>query len=104
MYLGRIVEEGPAAALAASPLHPYTAALMAAAPSLARSKPSSLTLQGEPPSPVHPPAGCPFHPRCPMAIDRCREERPLLTEWQPQRTSACHRAVEVPAILGKAEV
>jgi oligopeptide/dipeptide ABC transporter ATP-binding protein len=101
MYLGRIVEEGPGPALTNEPLHPYTVALLAAAPSLTRSKPARIALQGEPPSPTNPPSGCAFHPRCPLAADRCRAERPALLEWQPGRLAACHFALEVPARLGK---
>lgn len=102
MYLGRIVEEGPAEAVATHPLHPYTVALLEAAPSLARSKPAHIALRGEPPSPTNPPPGCAFHPRCPMAADLCRSERPALMEWLPGRKSACHFALDVPAMLGKA--
>ncbi len=102
MYLGRIVEEGPTDAIATTPLHPYTVALLEAAPTLARSKPARIALQGEPPSPTDPPSGCAFHPRCPMAADRCRSERPELTEWLTGRKSACHFALDVPEILGKA--
>ena len=102
MYLGRIVEEGPAGALSENPLHPYTVALLEAAPSLARSEPARIALQGEPPSPTNPPPGCAFHPRCPMATELCQSERPELTEWLPGRKSACHFALDVPTILGKA--
>jgi len=72
MYLGRIVEEGPAADVAANPQHPYTRALLEAVPG-DRALPR---LVGEPASPLHPPTGCAFHPRCPVAFDRCREESP----------------------------
>jgi oligopeptide/dipeptide ABC transporter ATP-binding protein len=102
MYLGRIVEEGPAGALAAKPLHPYTSALLAAAPSLRRAEPAKIALRGEPPSPTNPPAGCAFHPRCPMAQERCRLDRPELLEWLPGRRSACHFALDVPSTLGGA--
>ncbi len=103
MYLGRIVEEGPAESISTYPLHPYTVALLEAAPTLERSKPAHIALQGEPPSPTNPPSGCAFHPRCPMAADVCRSERPELTEWLPGRKSACHFALDVPAALGKAQ-
>jgi oligopeptide/dipeptide ABC transporter ATP-binding protein len=102
MYLGRIVEEGPTKSIAMNPLHPYTVALLEAAPSLGRSKPAEIGLQGEPPSPTNPPPGCAFHPRCPMATDLCRHERPDLVEWLPGRKSACHYALDVPASLGRA--
>ena len=103
MYLGRIVEEGPADALSTNPIHPYTVALMDAAPTLARSTPARIALKGEPPSPSNPPSGCAFHPRCPMAADLCSDERPELIEWLPGRKSACHFALDVPATLGKAQ-
>ena len=85
MYLGRIVEEGPTESIAAEPLHPYTVALLAAAPTLERASPARIALEGEPPSPTNPPSGCAFHPRCPMAAEQCREERPELREWAPGR-------------------
>jgi oligopeptide/dipeptide ABC transporter ATP-binding protein len=100
MYLGRIVEEGPTESIAAEPLHPYTVALLAAAPTLERASPARIALEGEPPSPTNPPSGCAFHPRCPMAADQCREVRPELREWTPGRHSACHFALEVPNRLG----
>lgn len=100
MYLGRIVEEGPTESIAAEPLHPYTVALLAAAPTLERASPARISLEGEPPSPTNPPSGCAFHPRCPMAAEQCREERPELREWAPGRRSACHFALEVPIRLG----
>lgn len=81
MYLGRVVESGRAEDIWRQPAHPYTAALLAAAPlanpRLARARPRQ-TLQGELPSPLTPPAGCAFHTRCPIAQDLCRRERPLL--------------------------
>jgi oligopeptide/dipeptide ABC transporter ATP-binding protein len=90
MYLGRIVEEGPAQQVTSSPLHPYTAALLSAVP---EPDPLSgrvrLILQGEPPSPARPPSGCAFHPRCPIARPRCREESPPLERISPGRAAAC---------------
>ena len=79
MYLGRIVEIAPAHELVASPRHPYTRALLAAAPTLAPGGTHKLILHGDVPSPIDPPAGCPFHPRCPHAGERCRRELPVLT-------------------------
>ncbi|HEX9286142.1 MAG TPA: ABC transporter ATP-binding protein [Thermoanaerobaculia bacterium] len=90
MYLGRIVEEGNAAEVVARPLHPYTAALLSAAPeadpTLRRSR---IALAGEPPSPASPPTGCAFHPRCPIARPRCRIESPPLAPFDEGRFTAC---------------
>ncbi len=90
MYLGRIVEEGPADALFAAPNHPYTQALLAEVPRLDRRKRAFAPVKGEIPSPLAPPPGCHFHPRCPHALPRCRAESPLLREIAPGRRSACH--------------
>jgi len=91
MYLGRIAEIGPKAAVFARPLHPYTEALIAAAPVPdPRAKRDRLVLEGDIPSPVDPPAGCRFHTRCPYVFDRCRVEEPALREVEPGRTVACH--------------
>jgi len=95
MYLGKIVELGPADELTAAPLHPYTVALLSAAPSLQRARGNRIRLEGEPPKPTDPPSGCSFHPRCPMARPVCSVETPPLIEWQPGRFSACHFALEV---------
>ncbi len=95
MYLGRIVEEAPTEELFADPIHPYTRALIAAAPKIGRGKrrPGSA-LGGDVPSPMRPPPGCAFHPRCPLAQDRCRETRPTLEALpgRPAHTAACHVA------------
>ncbi|QFU16096.1 ABC transporter ATP-binding protein [Microvirga thermotolerans] len=90
MYLGRIVEVGPASAVFAAPAHPYSAALIAASPSAARRKRAFQPLKGELPSPLAPPKGCPFHPRCDRAMSICREVRPALKEIAPGRSAACH--------------
>jgi peptide/nickel transport system ATP-binding protein len=90
MYLGRIVEMSPTAALFATPNHPYTQALLAEIPRLNRRKRSFQPIKGEIPSPLNPPQGCAFHPRCPHAIPICREVRPPLVEIAPGRVSACH--------------
>ena len=84
MYLGRIVEQAPRRALFSRPRHPYTQALLDAAPSLARRKSAGTLhrqkLKGDPPSPINPPPGCAFAERCPRAQPRCREERPELRD------------------------
>ncbi len=91
MYLGRIVEHTDKVTIFAQPLHPYTQALMAAVPvadpSVRRDK---KHVMGDVPSPIDRPAGCHFHPRCPMAQPRCRVEEPLLREIQPGHRVACH--------------
>ena len=96
-YLGRVVEEGPSREVTLRPLHPYTAALVSAAPDAdpfgTRRR---IALAGSPPSAVTPPGGCPFHPRCPIARERCREERPELREVAPGRTAACFYPGEMP--------
>ncbi|OGH04437.1 MAG: hypothetical protein A2600_04055 [Candidatus Lambdaproteobacteria bacterium RIFOXYD1_FULL_56_27] len=89
MYLGRIVESGPAEVLAKNPLHPYTQALWASVPNLGSPKTSSSPLPGEVPSLIHPPGGCPFHPRCPKATAPCLEHRPGLKEMAPGHFVAC---------------
>ncbi len=94
MYLGRIVETGPAGELYDRPLHPYARALVSAVPSLDRRRGGRIRLRGEPPKPTNPPPGCPFHPRCPMARPVCGEREPELAEWLPGRMAACHFALE----------
>ncbi|SER08813.1 oligopeptide/dipeptide ABC transporter, ATP-binding protein, C-terminal domain-containing protein [Faunimonas pinastri] len=90
MYLGRVVEEGSAGELFAEPNHPYTQALLREVPRLDNRHASFNPLKGELPSPLSPPSGCHFHPRCPFAMERCRVERPALKEIAPGRRSACH--------------
>jgi oligopeptide transport system ATP-binding protein len=91
MYLGRIVEAGEARAVCRSPQHPYTQALLSAVPVVdPTSKRRRILLSGDVPSPLNPPAGCPFHPRCPVAEARCRTVPPLLRATQPDRWTACH--------------
>jgi dipeptide transport system ATP-binding protein len=92
MYLGRIVERADRRTLFAAPLHPYTQALLAATPSLAARRAPSPP-RGEPPSPLAPPAGCAFHGRCPLAVERCRHEAPALRAVGATSV-ACHRAGE----------
>jgi peptide/nickel transport system ATP-binding protein len=90
MYLGRIVEEAPAEDVFASPNHPYTQALLTGVPRIDSRKRAFSAVKGEIPSPLNPPSGCHFHPRCPHAMARCREETPALKEIAPGRRSACH--------------
>jgi peptide/nickel transport system ATP-binding protein len=90
MYLGRVVEEGPAEELFARPNHPYTVALLAEIPRLDTRRRDFVPIKGEIPSPLDPPQGCHFHPRCPHAMARCKVEAPALKEIAPGRRSACH--------------
>ena len=90
MYLGRIVEMAPTVELFAKPNHPYAQALLAEVPRLGREKREFKPIEGEIPSPLDPPPGCHFHPRCPFAMPRCREEIPALKEIAPGRYAACH--------------
>jgi len=91
LYLGQVVEQGEAARVLARPVHPYTRALRAAVPDLSEALPRPETRRADPPDPAKPPSGCRFHPRCPIAVDRCRTERPQLREVGG-RLTACHRA------------
>lgn len=90
MYLGRIVEEAPAEEVFARPNHPYAQALLAEVPRIDARKRRFAAIKGELPSPLHPPSGCHFHPRCPHAMDRCRIEAPVLREIASGHRSACH--------------
>jgi peptide/nickel transport system ATP-binding protein len=87
MYLGRLVEIGETAALFTRPRHPYTRMLLDAVPDLAMGGRRRSPIGGEPPNPIDPPPGCPFHPRCPLAIGICRTERPAFVD-----NVACHLA------------
>jgi len=91
MYLGRIVEVAPTAALFAAPRHPYTVALLSAIPEPDPTRPlRPLHLTGDMPSPINPPAGCRFHTRCPRAAGLCRSDRPDLRAMSPGHLAACH--------------
>jgi oligopeptide/dipeptide ABC transporter ATP-binding protein len=95
MYLGRIVEHAPADQLFANPKHPYTQALLAAAPIpdpvIERTRPRRI-IKGELPSPLNPPAGCVFHPRCPLATEDCKKAVPAARELAPGHLVACIHA------------
>jgi len=90
MYVGRVVEYGTSEQVFTRPLHPYTKALIAAVPSVTSRGRARLKLSGEPPDPGNPPSGCPFHPRCPDAIDVCRVTRPELAPTPEGQSVACH--------------
>ncbi|MDX2218847.1 MAG: ABC transporter ATP-binding protein [Burkholderiales bacterium] len=90
MYLGRVVESAPTEDVFRDPLHPYTQALLAEVPRLDQRRKDFVAIKGEIPSPINPPSGCHFHPRCPHATDRCRAEAPALAEVAPGRVVACH--------------
>jgi peptide/nickel transport system ATP-binding protein len=90
MYLGRLVEVAPAEELFAHPNHPYTQALLAEVPTLDATRRVYKPIAGELPSPLDPPPGCAFHPRCPHAFARCKVERPAIREVAPGHISACH--------------
>ncbi|KDB80938.1 oligopeptide ABC transporter, ATP-binding protein AppF [Bordetella bronchiseptica CARE970018BB] len=90
MYLGRVVELAPTIQVFEHANHPYTQALLAELPTLRVQRRQYRPIKGELPSPLAPPPGCAFHPRCPHAMPRCSVERPLLREIAPGHTSACH--------------
>ena len=107
MYLGKIVESGPSGELCGNPGHPYTKALLSSAPSLVPGrKLDRIVLEGDVPSPVDPPKGCRFHPRCPMKRDLCEREEPELKERlaYPGHLSACHFAEEVKTLSARGRV
>src|SRR5512141_2002178 len=95
MYLGKIVELGRAADIIERPRHPYTRALVSAIPTpnpdVERTR-QRIVLPGDPPSPMNPPAGCAFHPRCPYAREICKASIPPLAPFEPSREVACVRA------------
>jgi oligopeptide/dipeptide ABC transporter ATP-binding protein len=90
MYLGRIVEQGPAATVVRDPQHPYTKALLSVVPRRdPRERHTGLVLRGETPDAVRIPTGCRFHPRCPVAIDRCSRDEPELLPLAADHDAAC---------------
>ena len=90
MYLGRVVEQAPSEEIFHSPLHPYTKILLGSVPSLEARREKRHVIAGDVPSPLNPPPGCPFHPRCPEAKDVCRTEVPTVIEKSPGHSTACH--------------
>ena len=97
MYLGRIVEIGPKRAVYDAPQHPYTQALLSAAPSPDPDAPlRRIVLEGDVPNPSRIPTGCSFHTRCPVATELCRNERPVLRSVAPGQSAACHHAKPMP--------
>ena len=97
MYLGRIVELAPRERIFAQPQHPYTEALMAAAPIAApKARSARLVIEGDVPSPINPPPGCHFHTRCPYAEARCKVDAPPLQEIAPGHVVACHLRQPAP--------
>lgn len=90
MYLGRIVEQGPAESIFESPNHPYSQALLAEAPQIRYSKRVFAPIGGEIPSPINPPKGCHFHPRCAKRVDLCSDKKPEFVSLSAHRRSACH--------------
>jgi peptide/nickel transport system ATP-binding protein len=93
MYVGRVMEYGPAEQLFARPRHPYTEALLSNVPSTKRGQVGrKIILRGEPADPINPPAGCPFHPRCLYTQEVCKQIVPALEEQAPGHQAACHFA------------
>jgi len=98
LYLGKVAEIGPTDVLLRAPAHPYTVALRSAVPEVdVTGRRSRVVLPGDPPDAANPPPGCVFHPRCPLAIERCRTEPPALRDVGSGHQAACHRAEDVLA-------
>jgi oligopeptide transport system ATP-binding protein len=95
MYAGRIVERGGTDEVLGRPGHPYTEALLRSVPRAEARQQDLYAIPGTPPNPAHHPAGCPFHPRCELVVERCRTERPELVTLSEGRAAACHRTGEV---------
>ena len=98
MYLGKIVELGDARTVLEKPLHPYTKALISAVPIIDPTREhlrKRIVLPGDPPSPMNPPVGCRFHPRCPYMIEACKAQVPPLVDWEENHFAACIRVREI---------
>ena len=98
MYLGKIVELGDARTVLEKPLHPYTKALISAVPIIDPAREHArkrIVLPGDPPSPINPPIGCRFHPRCPYMIEACKAQVPPLVDWGENHFAACIRVPEI---------
>ena len=101
MYLGRVVEHAPSEEIFRSPLHPYTKILLESVPSIEARREKRTVIAGDVPSPLNPPAGCPFHTRCPEVMDVCRTEVPAVIEKSPDHSVACHLyTIGTPAPAG----
>jgi oligopeptide/dipeptide ABC transporter ATP-binding protein len=94
------VEDGPSLDLFGEPAHPYTAGLLRSTPRLDVVMPRLTAIEGAPPDLLHPPTGCAFHPRCPLASDRCREEVPPLEAVGDQRAAACFKPYAINGLQG----
>ena len=102
MYLGKVVELGPAAEVATEPLHPYSQALMSAAPTMDdASRRERIVLSGDVPNPIDPPHGCRFHTRCPFVLDICRTDEPPPLEHRAGTIVACHLHDHGPKLGGR---
>ncbi|MFD1252624.1 MULTISPECIES: ABC transporter ATP-binding protein [Devosia] len=102
IYAGRLVEEGPTRQMFFTPKHPYTAHLVASLPRIGDTQ-QRPALEGRPPNLADPPSGCRFHPRCPLAVDKCKQEAPPMEVVAPDQRSACWRWQDVKPLVGAAK-